>query len=84
MTRSISGFWGIVMSHRVASVIAAIGVLKIGSNNIVEFVIEVAWRNTSTFGRTSPALFFTLIPCPAGCASGFIFVCWSILGQVVC
>ena len=30
MTRSISGFWGIIMSHRVASVIAAIGVLKTG------------------------------------------------------
>ena len=55
-----------------------------GIRNIVEFVVEVAWREMSTFGRTSPAHFFALIPFPVGCTSSFVFISWSILGQVVC
>ena len=52
--------------------------------DVVEFVVEVARRKTSTIGRMNLALLFTSISCPAGCASSFIFVWWSILGQVVC
>ena len=55
-----------------------------GIRSIVEFVVEVAWREMSTFSRMNPVCFFSLIPCPAGCASGFIFVSWSVLGQIVC
>ena len=29
-----------------------------GISSIVEFVVEVAWREMSTFGRMSPAHFF--------------------------
>ena len=47
------------------------------------FVVEVAWREMSTFGRTSPVHFFALIPFSAGCTSDFVFIIWSILGQVV-
>ena len=58
-----------------------------GSENwvrdIVDFVIEVARGKTSSFGSLKPALPFTLISCPASCASSFIFVLWSILGQIV-
>ena len=52
--------------------------------SIVEFVVEVAWRELGTFGRTSPAHFFALIPFPAGCTSNFVFISLSILGQIVC
>ena len=31
-----------------------------GIRSIVEFILEVAWREMSTFGRTSPAHFFVL------------------------
>ena len=55
-----------------------------GIHSIVEFVVEVAWREMSTFGRTSPAHFFALIPFPTGCTSDFVFISWSVLGQVVC
>ena len=55
-----------------------------GIRSIVEFVVEVAWREMSMFGRTSPAYFFGLIPFPAGCTSDFVFISWSVLGQVVC
>ena len=41
MTRSISGFWGIVMSRRVASVIAAIGVLKTGSATLLNSLLRL-------------------------------------------
>jgi len=52
--------------------------------SIVEFVVEVAWREMSTFGSTSPAHFFALIPFPAGCTSDFVIISWSVLGQIVC
>ena len=55
-----------------------------GICSIVEFIVEVASQETSTFGRTSPAHFFALIPFPAGYTSDFVFVSWSILGQDVC
>ena len=46
-----------------------------GSENwirdVVEFVIEVAYV-------------FTLISCPMSCACCFIFILWSVLGQIVC
>ena len=51
---------------------------------IVEFVVEVALRKMSTFGRTSPVHFFALIPFPAGYTSDFVFISWSVLGQIVC
>ena len=41
MTRSISGFWGIVMSRRVASVIAAIDVLKTGSATLLNSLLRL-------------------------------------------
>ena len=46
-------------------------------------VVAVAWREISTFGRTNPAHFFALIPFPAGCMSDFVFISWSVLGQIV-
>jgi hypothetical protein len=55
-----------------------------GIRSIVEFVVEVAWREMSTFGRASPAHIFALIPFPAGCTSDFVFINWSVLGQIVC
>ena len=41
MTRSISGFWGIIMSHRVASVIATIGVLKTESGTLLNSLLRL-------------------------------------------
>ena len=55
-----------------------------GIRSIIDFIVEVAWWEMSTFGHTSPAHFFALIPFPAGCTSDFIFISWSVLGQVVC
>ena len=55
-----------------------------GIRSIVEFVVEVAWWEMSTFGRTSPVHFFALIPFPVGCMSDFFFITWSVLGQIVC
>ena len=52
--------------------------------DIVEFVVEVARGKASSFGSVNPALSFTLISCPASCAGSFIFILWSILGQIVC
>ena len=51
--------------------------------DIIKFVVEVALRETSTFSRTSLVYFFALIPFPAGCTSDFVFISWSVLGQVV-
>ena len=51
--------------------------------NIVELVIEVSQWNLGTFSCMNPVCFFSLIPCPASYASGFIFISWSILGQIV-
>ena len=55
-----------------------------GIRSIVKFVVEVAWQEKSTFGCASPAHFFALIPFPAGCTSDFVFISWSVLGQIVC
>ena len=52
--------------------------------NIVELVIEVARWNSGTFNCMNPAYFFVLIPFPAGCMSDFVFISWSVLGQIVC
>ena len=52
--------------------------------DIVEFIVEVARGKASSFGSLNPALPFTLISCPASCASSFIFILWSVLGQIVC
>ena len=41
MTRSNYGFRGIVMSRRVASVIAAIGVLKIGFATLLNLLLRL-------------------------------------------
>ena len=41
MIQSISGFWGIVMSRRVASVIAAIGVQKTGSATLLNSLLRL-------------------------------------------
>ena len=41
MTHSISGFRGIIMSRRVASVIAAIGVLKTGSTTLLNSLLRL-------------------------------------------
>ena len=54
-----------------------------GIRSIVEFVVEVAWREMNTFGHASPVHFFALIPFSASCTSNFVFISWSILGQVV-
>ena len=43
MTRSNYGFRGIVMSRRVASVIAAIGVLKTGSATLLNSVLRLRY-----------------------------------------
>ena len=51
--------------------------------NIVEFVVEVMRRKASSLGRSDPAFSFTLISCLASYASSFIFILWSVLGQVV-
>ena len=51
--------------------------------DIVEFVVEVMREKVSSFGILNPAFSFTLIFCPASCASSFIFILWSVLGQVV-
>ena len=58
-----------------------------GSENwvrdVVEFVVEVTREKASSFGVLNPAFSFTLIFCPTSCASSFIFILWSVLGQVV-
>ena len=50
---------------------------------VVEFVVEVAREKASTLGSLSPAFSFTLISCPASCASSCVLVLWSVLDQVV-
>ena len=71
------------MSRMVASVICGDRCSEDGIRSIVEFVVEVVWWEMSTFGRTSLAHFFALISFPAGCTSNFVFISWSVLGQVV-
>ena len=51
--------------------------------DVVEFVIEVARGKASTLSSSSPVLSFTLISCPTSCASSFILILWSVLGQIV-
>ena len=41
--------------------------------DVVEFVVEVARGKESSFGSLNPA----------SCASSFIFILWSVLGQIV-
>src|SRR6185312_13018234 len=52
--------------------------------DIVEFVVEVAQRKTGAFDSLNPALPFMLISSPTSRASIFIFILWSVLGQIVC
>ena len=51
--------------------------------DIVEFIVEVARGKASSLSSLNPALHFTLISGHASCASSFIFVLWSVLGQIV-
>ena len=82
MTRSNLGFWAIVMQGCFCH--CGYWCSEDGIRIIVEFVVEVAWREMSTFGRTNPAHFFVLIPFPVGCMSDFVFISWSVLGHIVC
>ena len=51
--------------------------------NVVEFVVKVTRGKVSALGSSIPAFSFTLISCPASCASSFILILWSISGQIV-
>ena len=51
--------------------------------DVVEFVIEVVRGKMRALSSSSPAFSFTLISCPASCASSFNFILWSVLSQIV-
>ena len=51
--------------------------------DIVGLVVEVMRGKASSLSSLDPTFSFTLISCPASCASSFIFILWSVLGQVV-
>ena len=48
--------------------------------DVVEFVVEIARGKASSLSISNPAFSFTLICCPANCASRFILILWSFLG----
>jgi hypothetical protein len=51
--------------------------------DVVEFVVEIARGEASSLGSSNHAFSFTLISCPTSCASSFILILWSVLGQIV-
>ena len=51
--------------------------------NVVEFVVEIVRGKVSSLDSSNPAFSFTLISCPVSCASSFILILWSVLGQIV-
>ena len=67
------------MRRRVASVIAAMEVVKIGSAAMV----EIARGKASTLSSSGPMFSFVLISCPAGYASSLILILRSILSPIV-
>ena len=51
--------------------------------DIVEFVVKIAWGETSALSSSGLAFSFALIACPASCASSFILILRGVLGQIV-
>ena len=51
--------------------------------DVVEFIVEIAQGKTSALSSSGPTFSFTLISCPASCASSFILILRSILSPIV-
>src|SRR6185312_3247176 len=51
--------------------------------DVVELVVEVAQGKASSLISSNLAFSFMLISCPASCASSFILILWSVLGQII-
>ena len=51
--------------------------------DIVEFIVEVARGEARSLSSSNPAFSFSLISCPASCASSFILILWGVLGQII-
>ena len=62
------------MSRRVASVIAAIGVLKTGSATLLNSLLRLRGGKAGSLSSSDPALSFVLISCPASYASSFVLI----------
>ena len=50
---------------------------------IIEFIVQIVRGKASALSSSGPAFSFSLISCPASCASSLILILRSILSQVV-
>ena len=51
--------------------------------DVVELIVEIARGKASSLSSSNHAFSFALISCPASCASSFVLILWSVLGQIV-